>query len=122
LLSNLCLLFNKIEFGFLILGFTFSGLASFIYSFKILFIDPWVNKCIQNKKFKATTNSNHDLPIAPNLLDQDFSCKEPGKVYGTDITYISTDEGWLYLAGVRLHSRAISRRFMTRLKILVQRK
>lgn len=57
--------------------------------------------CIQNKKFKATTNSNHNLPTAPNLLDQDFSCKEPGKVYGTDITYIITDEGWLYLAGVK---------------------
>jgi len=58
-------------------------------------------KCIQQKKFKATTNSNHDLPVAPNLLAQDFSVMEPGMVYGTDITYIFTDEGWLYLAGVK---------------------
>ena len=58
-------------------------------------------KCIQHKKFIATTNSNHDLPVAPNLLDQDFSVMEPGTVYGTDITYIPTGEGWLYLAGVK---------------------
>jgi transposase InsO family protein len=58
-------------------------------------------KCIQKKKFKATTNSNHDLPVVPNLLEQDFSVMEPGTVYGTDITYIPTDEGWLYLAGVK---------------------
>ncbi len=58
-------------------------------------------KCIQNKKFIATTNSNHNLPVAPNLLEQDFSVMEPGVVYGTDITYISTGEGWLYLAGVK---------------------
>jgi len=58
-------------------------------------------KCIQHKKFIATTNSNHDLPVAKNLLEQDFSVMEPGTVYGTDITYISTDEGWLYLAGVK---------------------
>ncbi len=58
-------------------------------------------KCIQKKKFKATTNSKHNLPVAPNLLNQDFSIMEPGTVYGTDITYILTDEGWLYLAGVK---------------------
>lgn len=58
-------------------------------------------KCIQNRKFKATTNSDHDLPVAPNLLDQKFDVSEPGRVYGTDITYIWTDEGWLYLAGVK---------------------
>jgi transposase InsO family protein len=58
-------------------------------------------RCIQHRKFKATTNSNHDLPVAPNLLDQVFSEMAPGKVWGTDITYILTDEGWLYLAGVK---------------------
>jgi putative transposase len=58
-------------------------------------------KCIQKKKFKATTNSKHELPIEPNLLDQDFKTSVPGTVYGTDITYIPTDEGWLYLAGVK---------------------
>ena len=58
-------------------------------------------RCIQNRKFKATTNSAHDLPVAPNLLDQNFNVDGPGKVYGTDITYIPTGEGWLYLAGVK---------------------
>ena len=58
-------------------------------------------RCIQNRKFKATTNSAHDLPVAPNLLDQRFTVEEPGKVYAIDITYITTNEGWLYLAGVK---------------------
>lgn len=58
-------------------------------------------KCIQNKKFKATTNSDHDLPVAANLLDQSFDVAVPGKVWGTDITYIPTGEGWLYLAGIK---------------------
>lgn len=58
-------------------------------------------KCIQHKKFKATTNSKHNLPIVPNLLGQDFSNTTPGTVWGTDITYIATEEGWLYLAGVK---------------------
>lgn len=57
--------------------------------------------CKQKRKFKATTNSKHDLPTAPNLLDQKFSPLTPGMVWGTDITYIPTDEGWLYLAGVK---------------------
>ena len=58
-------------------------------------------RCIQKKKFKATTNSKHSLPVAPNLLDQNFRVTKPGTVYGTDITYIRTAEGWLYLAGVK---------------------
>ena len=58
-------------------------------------------RCIQNRKFRATTNSAHDLPVAPNLLDQKFDVDAPGTVYGTDITYIATGEGWLYLAGVK---------------------
>lgn len=58
-------------------------------------------KCIQKKKFKATTNSAHDLPVAPNLLDQKFDVTEPGTVWGTDITYIITGEGWLYLAAIK---------------------
>jgi putative transposase len=58
-------------------------------------------KCVQKKKFKATTNSAHDLPVAPNLLDQRFDITEPGTVWGTDITYIITDEGWLYLATIK---------------------
>jgi transposase InsO family protein len=39
--------------------------------------------------------------VAPNLLGQDFTVSKPGTVYGSDITYIATDEGWLYLAGVK---------------------
>jgi len=58
-------------------------------------------KCIQNKKFKANTNSEHDLPVVANLLDQAFDIEAPGKVWGTDITYIPTGEGWLYLAGIK---------------------
>jgi putative transposase len=58
-------------------------------------------KCIQKRKFKATTNSAHSLPVVGNLLDQQFAVNDPGTVYGTDITYISTDEGWLYVAGVK---------------------
>lgn len=57
--------------------------------------------CIQKRKFIATTNSNHKHPVAPNLLEQNFDVEEPGMVIGGDITYISTDEGWLYLAGLK---------------------
>ena len=52
------------------------------------------------KKFKATTNSNHRLPVAPNLLEQDFSAQKPNEKWVSDITYGWTDEGWLYLAVV----------------------
>lgn len=58
-------------------------------------------RCKQVRKFKATTNSNHSLPVAENLLDQDFATERPGQVWVTDITYIPTQEGWLYLAGVK---------------------
>lgn len=60
------------------------------------------------KKFKATTNSNHNYPVQPNLLEQNFKCDAPNKIWTTDITYILTDEGWLYLAVVLdLYSRMI---------------
>jgi len=55
--------------------------------------------CKQKKKFKATTNSNHTLPVAENILNRQFKVEAPDKVWVTDITYIPTDEGWLYLAG-----------------------
>lgn len=58
-------------------------------------------KCKQVKKFKATTNSKHKLPIADNLLEQNFASNRPGEVWVADITYIATDEGWLYLAGIK---------------------
>jgi putative transposase len=52
------------------------------------------------RKFKATTYSDHDLPVNENLLDRDFTADPPGKKMVSDITYIPTDEGWLYLSGV----------------------
>jgi transposase InsO family protein len=58
-------------------------------------------RCKQRRKFRATTNSNHGLPVAANLLDQDFTPTAPNKVWVTDITYVPTGEGWLYLAGVK---------------------
>jgi putative transposase len=56
-------------------------------------------RCRQVKKFKATTDSNHTLPVAENLLDQNFTVEAPDEIWVSDITYISTDEGWLYCAG-----------------------
>lgn len=58
-------------------------------------------RCIQKRKFKATTNSNHSLPVADNLLNQEFKPTKPNEVWVSDITYISTDEGWMYLAGIK---------------------
>ena len=52
------------------------------------------------RKYKATTDSKHNFPVAPNLLKQDFYIKEPNKVWLADITYIATVEGWLYLATI----------------------
>ncbi len=49
------------------------------------------------EKFKATTNSRHNLPVAPNLLQQDFSATGRNQKYVGDITYLWTEEGWLYL-------------------------
>jgi len=49
-------------------------------------------------KFKATTNSKHHLPLFDNLLQQNFSAIEPNQKWVGDITYLWTDEGWLYLA------------------------
>ncbi|CAH0447576.1 IS3 family transposase ISBxe1 [Ralstonia syzygii subsp. syzygii] len=54
-------------------------------------------KARTKRKFKATTDSNHNLPVAENLLQRDFSPAQPDQVWSTDITYIATDEGWLYL-------------------------
>jgi putative transposase len=56
-------------------------------------------RCKQKRKFKATTNSKHTLPIAENILGQQFKVTAPNKVWVSDITYVPTDEGWLYIAG-----------------------
>lgn len=60
------------------------------------------------KKYKATTNSNHKLPVAENLLEQDFSATRENEKWVSDITYIATQGGWLYLAVVMdLYSRKV---------------
>ena len=50
------------------------------------------------RKYIATTNSNHSLPVAPNLLERNFTARQPNQVWTSDITYVATAEGWLYLA------------------------
>ena len=57
-------------------------------------------KARTKRKFKATTDSSHHLPVAPNLLDRQFTVSAPNQVWTSDITYVATDEGWLYLAVV----------------------
>ena len=65
-------------------------------------------QAVQAKKFKVTTDSEHDKPVAPDLLQQDFSAEEANRKWVSDITYIWTREGWMYLAVVmNLYSRAI---------------
>ena len=60
------------------------------------------------KKYKATTQSNHNLPVAPNLLEQNFVAEAPNQKWVTHVTYLWTDQGWLYLCVVLdLFSRRI---------------
>ena len=60
------------------------------------------------RRFKATTDSKHSLPVAPNRLDQNFETERPDQVWTADITYLATGEGWLYLAVVLdLYTRQI---------------
>ena len=62
----------------------------------------------RNRKFKATTDSNHSFNIAPNLLDRDFFAEQPNQKWAGDISYVWTREGWLYLAVIiDLHSRRV---------------
>jgi putative transposase len=56
-------------------------------------------RCKQKRKYKATTDSKHNLPVASNCLNQQFTASAPNKIWVSDITYIPTAEGWLYLAG-----------------------
>lgn len=58
-------------------------------------------KSKRKTKWKATTNSNHSLPVAPNLLEQNFNVKESNTVWVGDITYIWAEEGWLYTSIVK---------------------
>ena len=50
------------------------------------------------RRYKATTDSKHGLPVAPNVLDRNFAPAAPNQVWSADLTYIWTDTGWLYLA------------------------
>jgi putative transposase len=60
------------------------------------------------RKFRCTTDSNHPWPVAANILDRQFDPEAPNEVWLTDITYIPTREGWLYLAAVEdLYSRRV---------------
>lgn len=60
------------------------------------------------KKYKATTNSKHNLSVHENVLNRQFNVEKPNQAWVTDITYVATDEGWLYLASVMdLYSRKI---------------
>ncbi len=62
----------------------------------------------RNRKFKATTDSNHSFNIAPNLLNRDFLADRPNQKWAGDISYVWTQEGWLYLAVILdLHSRRV---------------
>jgi len=65
-------------------------------------------KVKMKRRYKNTTDSNHNLPIAPNILNRDFYSSNPDEKYVGDITYIATGEGWLYLATViDLYSRKV---------------
>ncbi len=65
-------------------------------------------KVWRSKKFKATTDINHSFNIAPNLLNRDFSADRPNQKWAGDISYVWTQEGWLYLAVLLdLHSRRV---------------
>lgn len=65
-------------------------------------------KPVWKRKFQHTTDSRHDLPVAENLLDRQFNPSRPNQAWTSDITYIRTQAGWLYLAAVMdLYSRRI---------------
>lgn len=75
----------------------------------------------RTKRFRTTTDSNHEFPIAPNVLARNFTAAAPDRAWVGDITYIWTDEGWLYLASIldvfsrRVVGWAVSDRMTTKL-------
>jgi putative transposase len=65
-------------------------------------------QAVQRRRFKVTTQSNHSYPVTPNVLDRQFTVSSPNRAWVADITYIRTEEGWLYLSAVMdLFSRRI---------------
>jgi putative transposase len=65
-------------------------------------------RAVARRRYCHTTDSRHDYPVAPNILARNFTASGPDRVWLTDITYVPTEEGWLYLGVVMdLHSRRI---------------
>ena len=58
-------------------------------------------RCTQVRRFTTTTDSTHALPVAANVLAQTFAATRPNETWVTDLTYVPTAEGWLYLAGIK---------------------
>ena len=58
-------------------------------------------RCKQKRKYKATTKSDHSLPVEPNLLNQSLEATAPNQGWVADMTCVATQEGWLYLAGIK---------------------
>jgi len=88
---------------------------------RIMHENGWKSRVV--KKYKVTTNSNHSLPVAENLLNRDFTVTRPNQKWLSDITYVPTDEGWLYVAcildlyGREVVGLAISERMTKKLVI-----
>ena len=65
-------------------------------------------QAIQRRRFKVTTQSGHDYPVTPNILERNFEVDAPNRAWVADITYVQTEEGWLYLAALMdLYARRI---------------
>jgi putative transposase len=85
-------------------------------------------KARQKRRFKRTMDSHHAFPIAPNLLEQDFSAERPNQKRNADISYVWTGEGWLYLAVIldlyarRVVGWAVSNRLYKELTLEALRK
>jgi len=85
-------------------------------------------KARQKRRFKRTTDSYHAFPVAPNLIEQDFSADRPNQKWNADISYVWTSEGWLYLAVVldlfarRVVGWAVSERLHQKLALEALRK
>ncbi len=63
---------------------------------RVMRLNGVFRKC--RRKFKVTTDSKHNMPVAPNLLNREFAVDKPNKAWVSDITYVWTTQGWLYLA------------------------